>query len=151
NDISESISNEESLRRLREFLRQVESMLADLVEHPRPVIPGRYHESMNAAWSAVRVNFKTATDALQMPRASNIRPKLEQFGLTGPQLVFKLSIFQHARDELMDYGTAKDGQQRKRRWWKRWLGLFKPALKVADVILGSLVAVLPVLEAIKEY
>lgn len=77
--------------------------------------------------------------------------QLEQFGLTGPELVFKLSIFQHACDELIDHGTPKDGQQRKRRWWKRRLGLFKPAPKAADVILGSLAKVLPVVEAIKEY
>jgi hypothetical protein len=151
NGTSDSISDDESLRLLRQFLRQVEKILADLSENPRPAIPGRFHESMNAAWSVVRPKFNIAIEKLQMIPANDIITPLDECGLLGPQLVFKLSIFQHARDKLMDHGTPKEGQQKKRRWWMRWLDLFKPTLKAADVILGSLAKVLPVVEAIKEY
>ena len=147
----EPISPEESLRLLREFLRQVEKLLSELAEYPRPAIPGRHHESMNAAWTVVRPTFKIAIDALQMPAASNIMARLDALGLIGPQLTFKLSVFHHARDELMDHGTPKEGQQRKRGWWTRLCRLLKPVLKTADVILDSLAKAIPVVEIIKEY
>jgi hypothetical protein len=158
---SDHISNDEVLRGLRVFLRQVEEMLADLQENPRPIVPGRYHESMKAAWLEVQPLFADAVAGLQSAE-SDLMNKLKAAGLTGSQLVFKLTIFQHAHAELMDHGTPKEGQPRKRPWWKRWFGLFKPAwkrwfglfkaaLKAADVILGSLTSVLPIVEPIKEY
>ena len=150
-EMPEPISDEESLRLLREFLRQVEKLLSDLAEYPRPAIPGQHHDSMNAAWTVVRPNFKIAIDELQMPAASSIVPRLQYLGLMGPQLTFKISVFQHARDELMDHGTPKEGQQRKRRWWMRWRRFFKPVLKTADVILDSLAKAIPVVDIIKEY
>jgi hypothetical protein len=72
-------------------------------------------------------------------------------GLLGHQLVFKLSIFQHARAELLDHGTLRDAEPSNLPWWKRWRDLFKPTLKAANVILGSLAKVVPILEPIKEY
>jgi len=150
-NMPEAISDDESLRLLREFLRQLKAILADLAEYPRPAIPGRHHETMKAAWSEVQPKFTAASNELRPPQSTNHISKLKEVGLMGPQLTFKLSIFQHARDELLDHGTPKDGQQKKRRWWKRFCRLFKPALKAADVILGSLAGVIPVVEAIKEY
>ena len=150
-EFPEPISNEESLRLLREFLHQMETMLAVVAEHPRSIIPGRHHENLKAAWGEVRPKFSQAIEALRMPAASNRLPDLQNAGLTGAQLVFKLSIFQHARGELFEYGMPKEGQQRKRRWWERWLDRLKPALKAANVILGSLAKVMPVVEAIKEF
>jgi hypothetical protein len=154
----DSISNEEARRLLREFLRQVEKLLQDLVDNPRPVIPGRHHESMSAAWIDVQPNFAIAIAALS-PTLSDI-PTLERDlqvrGLTGPQLIFKLNVFRHARENLLDHGTAKDGQvqRRKRRWYVRFLRFFTGALKAADVILDSLAEV-PVagvaVKAIKEF
>ncbi len=149
--MTEEIFDDESLRRLREFLRQLEKLLADLSEYPRPAIPGRHHESMTAAWSIVQPKFTEAIQGLKMDEASNIIPKLHDVGLMSYELVFKLSIFHHAHDELLDHGTPKDGEPNNRPWWKRCLNLLKPTLKAADVILGSLATVLPIVEAIKEY
>jgi len=70
---SDSISNEEARRLLREFLRQVEKLLQDLVENPRPAIPGRHHESMSAAWTDVQRNFTIAITALS-PTDPGYRP-----------------------------------------------------------------------------
>lgn len=97
----------------------MEKLLSELAEYHRSAIPGRHHESMNTAWTIVQPKFKIAIDALQMPAASNILPKLDELGLIGPQLIFKLSVFRHAHDELMDHGTPKEGQQRKPGWWTR--------------------------------
>jgi hypothetical protein len=41
------------------------------------------------AWNSLSGNFSTTIDALQQP---NIEPELAPRGLTGEQLVFKLSI-----------------------------------------------------------
>jgi hypothetical protein len=147
----ESISQEESLRRHREFLRQLEKLLADLTANPGTAIPGRHHENMSAAWNDVRPNFSLSIQALQRPAVNNIITQLEDSGLMGNQLVFKLSIFQHAYDELLDHGPLKDAEPTNRPWWKRLRDLFKPTLKAANVILGSLATFIPPLEPIKEY
>jgi len=48
------ISDDEALRRLRQFLRQLESLLAEVAEAPGEVIPGRHHERLRLAWVEVR-------------------------------------------------------------------------------------------------
>lgn len=156
---ADSISDEEARRLLVEFLRQVEKVLQDVVENPRPTIPGRHHESMSAAWTDVKGNFTLAINALSPtdPNAiSTLEDDLRKRGLTGPQLIFKLNVFRHARENLLDHGTAKYGQeQRKKRWWfARFFRFFSGALKAADVVLDSLAGVPGVglaVEAIKEF
>ena len=149
----EPISDQESLRRLRDFLRQLEKLLTELTERPGPLIPGRHHESMRAAWAAVQPKFSVLVG--QHLRSKTNVPKLKDAGLIGTELVFKLSVFQHAHDELLDALTHKDAAPEgwlKRNW--RALGkLFKRALKAGDVILGSLAKALPLspAEVIKEF
>jgi hypothetical protein len=152
---SDSISNAEARRLLREFLRQVEKLLKDLVENPRPAIPGRHHESMSAAWTEVQGNFNIAINALNPTdpgMIATLEDELQSRGLTGPQLIFKLNVFRHALENLLDHGTAKYGQEQRKkpRWWARFLGFFTRALKAADVILDSLKTV-PGVEQIKEF
>ena len=147
----EAISEEEALRRLREFLRRIEYLLADLVEHPRPALPGRHHESMRLAWDATRENFAFAIRALASEMDFELLPKLREVSLVGDALVFKLSVFEHPYNELLDHGLASDGEPRATRWWQIWRKLFNRTLRAADVILGSLAKVLPVVEAITEY
>ena len=72
-------------------------------------------------------------------------------GLVGAELVFKLEVFAHARDRYLDHGGPKKGRSRGRRWWSRWRRLLAPTLDAADAILGSLGAVFPGVEAIKDY
>jgi hypothetical protein len=143
----EPISDDESRGLLREFLRQLKKLLQDLVDNPRPAIPGRHHESMTDAWHDVSVSFDTAINALQ---PATVTAELQPRGLTGPQLIFKISVFQHARDRLLDHGTAAYGQQKKRRWWALFRRLFTGTLKAGDVILDSL-GLIPGIDAIKEF
>jgi hypothetical protein len=156
---SDSISNAEARRLLREFLRQLEKLLQEVVENPRPAIPGRHHESMGAAWTDVQGNFSVAINALNPTDPSmvaTLEEALQERGLTGSQLIFKLNIFRHAHENLLDHGTANYGQEQRKkpRWWARFLSFFTGALKAADVILDSLAGV-PVmgqaLEAIREF
>ena len=145
-------SNIESLWLLRDFLSQVEKILAAVAYNPGPVIRSRHHDKLRAAWDDVRPKFSLAISSLQEPSASNITERLAEVGLTGPQLVFKLSIFRQAHDELTDHGMpAAEEKPKKMRWWERWVSLLKPTLKAANVILGSLAKVLPPVEAIKEF
>ncbi len=139
---------DEARRRLREFLDQLKTLLDDFVKSPRAV-PGRFHESMKAAWKEIEPKFEDADKELDS-NASALSNNLETQGLAGPQLIFKLSVFRHARDELADH-TARSTLLQDDRWWNRWRGLFKYTLKAADVILGSLAKVVPVLEPIKEF
>jgi hypothetical protein len=149
----EPISTEEALRRLREFMRQLEKLLADLAENPGRAVPGRHHEAMHAAWVAVKPKFNDSIRALkEISEEGNIIVKLQQSGLTGDELVFKLSIFRHAHDELLDHGPTKDVEPGNLPWWNRFRDLLTSTLKAADVILGSLAGVFPVVvEPIKEY
>jgi hypothetical protein len=142
-------SNEEFRRRLREFLDQLRKLLDDLARNRRAALPGRFHANMDAAWSEVQSNFQQADTQLDTADES-LLVRLREYGLTGSQLIFKLSIFQHAHDELVDF-SARPVPQEDGRWWNRWRGLFRYALKAADVILGSLSRAMPVLEPIKEY
>src|SRR5271168_783348 len=102
----EPISDEESLRRLREFLGQLKKLLADLAQNPRPALLGRYHESMQAAWPEVESNFQTVIDRLQGEPNTPLSD-LKERGLTGPQLIFKLTVFQHVHGALIDHGTPQ--------------------------------------------
>lgn len=148
---TEPIFPEEALRRLREFVRQLEKLLTDLAENPGRAVPGRHHETMRAAWVAVKPKFNESIKDLQVSAEGNIIDQLQQFGLTGDELVFKLSIFQHAHDELLDHGAPKDVEPDNLPWWNRFRDLLTSTLKAADVILGSLARVISVVEAIKEY
>ncbi|PYQ45486.1 MAG: hypothetical protein DMF77_04045 [Acidobacteria bacterium] len=147
----DDISDEESLRRLREFLRQTQRLLEQIDDHPRRVIPGRHHERMHAAWESLPPKFESALAALAPATTTNVVPTLRLRGLVGAELVFKLEVFAHARDRYLDHGGPKRGRSRGRRWWSRWRRLLAPTLDAADAILGSLGAVFPGVEAIKDY
>jgi hypothetical protein len=128
------------------FLQRLKTLLDDLNEKYRFALPGRFLESMDAAWVEVKPKFQEADVALQ---SDTTLDDLKAHGLIGPQLIFKLKIFEHARDELADHSNQPS--QQDDRWWNRWRGRFRYALKSADVILGSLAKVLLVLEPVKEF
>jgi hypothetical protein len=49
------------------------------------------------------------------------------------------------------FGYIRDGWEwiKRGHWWKRWIDFLKPALKSADVILGSLAKALPLMHSIE--
>ena len=147
----EEISDEESLRRLREFLREVQRLLGQINARPRRVIPGRHHDRMNAAWESLQPKFESVVAALLPTSTANVVPALRLRGLMGAELVFKLEVFAHARDRYLDHGTPKKGRGRGRRWWARWGALLIPTFHAADTVLVGLSAVFPGVEAIREF
>jgi hypothetical protein len=149
--VPEEISDEESLRRLREFLREVQRLLGQINDRPRRVIPRRHHDRMEAAWESLQPKFESVFTALAPSSTANVVPTLRLRGLVGDELVFKLEVFAHARDRYLDHGTPKKGRGRGRRWWARWRELLAPTLDAADVVLVGLGAVFPGVEAIREF
>lgn len=134
-------SEDEELRRLREFLRQLEELLDAIVRRPDNIIPGRHHEALRAAWTEIRPRF-AAIDL-----TPNNRPDLVAVGLTGAALLFELGIFAHARSELIDHSpeffavyttTPPPPIEKPGRWWRLFRRLYHRTLKIGDVVLGSL-------------
>lgn len=149
--MADEVSDEEALRRLREFLRDVQRLLAQIDARPRRVISGRHHPSLNAAWESLQPKFDSALAALSPSSTSNVLPTLRLRGLVGDELVFKLAVFAEGRDRYLDHGAPKKGRARGRRWWSRWRRRLEPTVRAADVILSGLGAVFPGIEAIREY
>ena len=105
---------------------------------------------MRAAWTSVQPKFSVVITQIGRPPQNN--SQLKERGLVGDELIFKLSIFNQAHDELRDGLVQKNVAQEgvgKRTW--RWIRkLWKPTLKSADVILKSL-SFIPGAEAISEF
>ena len=131
-------SADEEVRRLREFLRQLEDLLDAIVRRPENIIPGRHHEALRAAWDEVRPRFAS------IEFSNDMRPSLAEVGLTGAALLFELGVFSHARSELIDHApllfavpTAAP-LEKPQGWWARLRRLCHRTLKAGDVVLGSL-------------
>ena len=135
------------LEALKEFLDDLRKLLKDVVDKPRPLIPGRHHEALKEAWGSIELKFEN----VKMEINTNLWSTLMDHGLTGVELDFKLKVFQHARDDLLDYGLAKDGDPKDPAYWPPFAWLFRRALKGANVILGSLAKIIPVAEPIREF
>src|SRR6058998_1991570 len=95
----EQISQDEELRRLRQFLEQLQSLLAAVVDRPLNIIPGRHHETMRAAWNELSPAFGGLSATINLAS----RPQLERVGLVGFKLQFELGVFEHSRSELFDH------------------------------------------------
>lgn len=147
----DEISDEEALRRLREFLRDLQRLLAQIEERPRRVLPGRHHAGLSTAWQSLQPKFDSAFAALTASSTTGVLPTLRLRGLTGDELVFKLGLFAHARDRYLDHGGPRKGKARGRRWWARWRRRLHPTLQAADVILTGLGSVFPGVEAVREH
>ncbi len=156
-DQSNQLSDREELRRLSEFLMQLETLLQTVVTHPTNIVPGRHHDVLRDAWVEVRPRFR------QIKLTTGNRRTLVQVGLSGRALVFELAVFSHARDQLLDHApelfsiTRSESYQELQKpagWWTRLRRLFRRSLKAGDVVLGSL-GKIPIFgmpaEAIKQF
>src|SRR5438094_7964988 len=87
----------EQIRRLSEFMRQLEALLEAVVTNPENIIPGRHHDAMQDAWAEVRPRFA------KIKFTRNLKAQLKAVGMVGSTLVFELAGFSHARDEWFDH------------------------------------------------
>jgi hypothetical protein len=148
-------SQDEQLRRLREFLEQLEWVLFVVVNAPYGIIPGRHQEALWAAWPEAYPAFEQLRSKLSTPA---VWTQLEEVGLAGQRLLFELQVFAHARSDLLDhapglfakpywakptappyYPPAPPGKRSK--WWGWLRKLVRRCLKAGDVVLDSLAKV----------
>jgi hypothetical protein len=149
--VREEISDDEGLRRLREFLRDVEALLQQIEARPGRAIRGRHRPALSAAWESVRPKFDSVVGALAAAPTSHILPALRLRGLLGPELVFKLEVFTRARARYLDHGGPRRGRSKGRRWWSRWRRRLARTFGAANLMLGSLGTLFPGAEAIHDY
>src|SRR5262245_50225893 len=139
---------ERERKELIELLQDLEEMFDDLIKHPRPAIPGRHHKALRKAWLRTT---KIREDLRGVISNTNSAPQLSEAGLGGDHLRFKLGLFTHSRDELLDMGLAGDGDPKDTSWWQRWMPRFKSVLSSAGVIVGSLAKAFPWAEPLNEF
>lgn len=122
---------------------------------------------MFAAWYEARPRMTEVINQLESPKNVPI-DTLSSLGLIGYQLLFKLSIFQHALDDYLDFLSRTQTIPRPieptsppilvkepepEGWFAKRIArkLMKRALKAGDVILDSLAAAFPPLHAVKDF
>jgi len=143
----------EDVQVIKTFLEDIRRLLQDIVDHPRPFIPGRHHDELRAAWDpSVKGKFDGAIGQLTDPPTVLEGSLFSDHGLTGAELAIKLRIFYQALDELRDEGQLRDYKDLKdvplhpdlRRRTMR-------PLNAANVILDSLAQIIVMVGAIKEF
>ena len=141
-------SPNDDIYKLIRFLKDSEDVLEHLIAEPEGLLlkritkNKRLYDSLNAAWEDVRKNLELVVQKLHKPQLhdssdlKSIPDQLEDVGLTGKQLEFKLHLF---------YWLMKRWQaERTRNWIVRVLGAM-------NTILGSLVKVFAQIEPVKEF
>jgi hypothetical protein len=121
-------------RTLQQFLTEVEEVFAKVLEDRENLLPADLHDAFLEAWPEVRSRISRTRHDLTT--IASVEERLPEAGLTGKQLDLKLAGFGRALESL------------RRKWGRK---LLKPVLKWANILLGSLAAVLPGAELIKEY
>jgi hypothetical protein len=169
--MAEAPSRDEELRRIREFLENLQGVLANVVHQPLYIIPGRHIEAVTLAWIQTEPSFNELMRSIN-PEAGS---KLEQLGLMGAKLHFELSLFDHARARLLDHAPqifVRKSYERpsppypfyephpayplpvetkKRSWWQRLKRLLSDCLKTGDILLGTLAVGFPPAGVIQEF
>jgi hypothetical protein len=81
--------------------------LKELADDRHPAVPQRFREKLTSAWSGVQTEFEEADSGLATLEPSQ-KSALREVGLTGDQLLFKLSIFNYALAEYRrEYNEAR--------------------------------------------
>lgn len=120
--------------RLVAFVHATRDDLGFIFDAAGPYLSPPVAERLWPAWDAVqqRGDFGALASAIKDGRYDD---GLDQVGLSGPELDYKLAGLEAARDAGRNRRTP--------RWLRRWL-------KWIDVILGTLLAVIGVGEGIRE-
>lgn len=120
---------------LTDFLKELQVVLDDVVANPTDLVPAYLHSDLKQAWPDARASLDELISALAQPSAA-VEGQLQSSGLRGAAFQLKVASFQRYLSLF----------RRKRR--PRWL---KRLLSWADIILGSLVAIIPGGDALKEF
>jgi hypothetical protein len=118
---------------LEDFLAELRRLLEEITYQGEGLLPAYLQPLLREAWPEIAVSF---TDLEEAVASGEYEQGLSSHGLRGAQFRLKVEGF---RRYLFLF---------RRRREPRWL---KKLLKWADVILGSLVAVIPGGDAVKEF
>jgi hypothetical protein len=140
----------DDFNRLDQLLSDLETILGDLIEHPRPAVPGRHHRTLREAWIGTDELRRDLHERLR-GWDPNVAPELGRVGLGGRDLRFKLEVFANARDELLDFGLAKEGDKTDLAWWERWIPHCQAVLRAGGVVVTSLAKVFSWAEPLNEF
>lgn len=121
-------------QRLIDFLASTPTDLSNIFEAAGAYITADVVERLWPAWEAVQARDELQDLAVKVASVE-YDVGLDQAGLSGPELDFKLAGLSAAREAGLATPTP--------RWLKRWL-------RRIDLILGSLLAVIGVGESVKE-
>jgi len=120
---------------LTDFLKELRTVLDDVVEQPTDLVPPYLRPDMQAAWPDARRSLDRLIEGVATPSPED-EIRLQEHGLRGPAFQFKVGSFQRYLRLFR--------RNRKPRWLKKLLGW-------ADIILGSLVSIIPGADALKEF
>jgi hypothetical protein len=138
-------------------LDETASILGEVVAEPEGLVPSELVPSLSRAWEEALASLRVLQNALSTPEFDS---QLEEYGLTGASLRFKLTGFNLALSRW---------RGRPGRRWGRWIlksmfrgrgrpggrwgrGILKSIFRWLNVILGSLVSAIPgVGDALKEF
>ncbi len=126
---------------LERFLRDLERLLAYVVDNPDGLVPEELHTYLRPAWAVVQRRFEPALAALREVTDS----ELEAAGLAGSEFAFKLGAVSFAHQ----------------RFWTRVIshvpgagmaaGALATTLRLCDVVLDSIPGIKLLLEPISEF
>jgi len=152
--------SEEDIGRLNSFIFDLQRDINFVVSRIDIIVPEQreLHDLVAQAWKDVLPRFDEIW--LYIADESNLeqlRNQLEDRGLTGIQLMFKLSVYDARRNEFRrqweEFEIASKDKKRRRRFftWRsyfmRWT--INRLFDIGDVILDSL-GFIPGIEAVKE-
>ena len=133
---------------------------------------GDFYAEVSAAWPAVQRRFRDAEAALE-PAALGV-DRLAEHGLVDEELAFKMALWDRAMERLKRAKAVRPHEEARRRgeeqrgpdWVRRLVGsvqkglgrlglglpgAFAGLLRIGNIILGSLGAIVPPAGGIKEF
>lgn len=147
---------------LIQFLLTLEQVLHVTITTEGLFIPTQFQQSFLAGWREVR---PTIRQLVRILRTHKFDAKLRTNGLTGPQLVMKMAVYQDALEKIQSFFSqyAPDnvapqaqsptvppketiGQKARKRGRELLQYFFKPA----NVVLGSMAKAIPLAELLHE-
>jgi hypothetical protein len=113
------------------------------------MIPGRYDRDFNESWNGVRGTIEEVINHLN---GRNMRTALPDKGLYGVQLKLKAQVAKDDLNRAIDFHMSEKMSELpgEKSHFKKWWSYCKRFLQSSNIVVGSLVGVLPYAEPIRE-
>jgi hypothetical protein len=128
---------------LSQFLWHLHSFVARGLQRHQGELPEAFALQLRRSWSELESLIGQAGELLFNPDL-DVDPGLDAVGLTGDALQLKLSIYYSAARAYEDASSDEAYDEMST------MEVFSDVLEAADITLGSLVAILPLLHPVEE-